>query len=122
MLHSLCNKVVESGTWPKGWTQSIIVPVPKKTSKKCSDFRTISLISHPGKVLLKVIQRRLLETIESTLDQCQAGFRAGRETLEQVCNLRIVCEKYIENDMKVYNIRKPYIESGFLGCSRIAWN
>eukprot|EP00794_Sanderia_malayensis_P006629 gene6629-biopygen5401 len=53
VLHSLCNKVLETGTWPKDWTQSIIVPIPKKISKKCSDYRTISLISHPSKVLLK---------------------------------------------------------------------
>eukprot|EP00794_Sanderia_malayensis_P014613 gene14613-biopygen11704 len=103
VLHSLCNKVLETGTWPKDWIQSIIVPIPKKISKKCSDCRTISLISHPSKVLLKVIQGRLLNTIELVLGQCQAGFRAGRGTVEQICNLRIVCEKYMEHKMIVYN-------------------
>ena len=51
----LCNDVWSSGVWPSVWTQSLIIPLPKKGNlKSCCNYRTISLISHPSKILLKV--------------------------------------------------------------------
>ena len=55
-----------------------------------------------SKVMLKILQRRITPTVESVLDDCQAGFRAGRRTAEQVTNHRILCEKYIEHGSKVF--------------------
>ena len=40
--------------------------------------------------------------MESVLDDCQAGFRAGKSTAEQVTNLRILSEKYNKNGSKVF--------------------
>ena len=48
--------------------------------------------------MLKILQKRIVPTVESVLDDCQAGFKAGRSTVEQVTNLRILCEEYIEHD------------------------
>ena len=75
---------------------------PKKVKVKCADHRTITLISHASKVTLKILQRRITPTVESVLDDCQAGFRSGRRTAEQVTNLRILCEKNIEHGSKVF--------------------
>ena len=55
-----------------------------------------------SKVMLKILQRRITPAVESVLDDCQAGFRAGRSTEEQVTNLRVLCEKYIEQGSKVF--------------------
>ena len=53
--HILCNRILETGQWPDQWTESILIPIPKKkASKKCSEHRTISLISHPSKILLSI--------------------------------------------------------------------
>ena len=52
--------------------------------------------------MLKILQRRITPAVESVLDDCQAGFRAGRSTEEQVTSLRILCEKYIEHGSKVF--------------------
>ena len=50
ILHTLCNRILTSGVWPSQWTESILIPIPKKSNgKKCSDYRTISLISHASK-------------------------------------------------------------------------
>ena len=51
--------------------------------------------------MLTIIQRRITPAVESVLDNCQAGCRAGRSTEERVTNLRILCEKYIEHGPKV---------------------
>ena len=54
----------------------------KETVKKCNYYKTISLISHPSKVLLKVISNRLMVRAENILSEEQAGFRKGRNTVE----------------------------------------
>ena len=55
IIHKICNLVWETGTWPSQWTKSIIVLLPKKGDlQDCSNYRTISLISHPSKVLLRI--------------------------------------------------------------------
>ena len=79
-----------------------MIPISKKALLKCADHRAISLISHASKVMLKILQRRITPAVESVLDDCQAGFRAGRSTEEQVTNLRVLCEKYIEQGSKVF--------------------
>ena len=63
-------------------------------------------------MVLKTLQRRITPTVESVLDDCQAGFKAGRSTAEQVTNLRILCEKCIEHGSEVFlnvvNYRKAF--------------
>ena len=81
ILHDIFNKILKTGIWPEDWTTSTLITVPKKASLKCAGHRTsaLALISHASKVMLKILQRR---TVESLLDDCQAGFRAGRSTAE----------------------------------------
>jgi len=91
ILHSICNKIWQSGVWPRQWTKSIIVPLPKKGDlQNCSNYRTISLISHPNKVMLQIIQQRLKPQIEPILAEEHAGFCKNRSTAEQITNLRIL--------------------------------
>ena len=47
-LTTICNKIWQSGEWPTPWTQSLIIPLPKKGNlQNCQNYQTISLISHP---------------------------------------------------------------------------
>ena len=78
------------------WTQSLVITFPKKGNpQQCQNYRTISLISHSSKVMLKIILNRLKPQAEKIIAEEQAGFRAGRSTTEQIFNLRILCEKYL---------------------------
>ena len=46
--------------WPQDWKRSVFIPIPKKVNaKECSNYRTIALISHVSKVMLKILQARL---------------------------------------------------------------
>ena len=55
-ITTICNKIWRTGEWPTPWTQSLIITFPKKGNlQQCQTCRTISLISHPGKVILKII-------------------------------------------------------------------
>ena len=93
ILTTICNKIWKTGEWP---TQSLVITLPKKGNLQlCQNYRTISLISHPIKVMLKIILNRLKPQAEEIIAEEQAGFRAGRSTTEQIFNLRILCEKYL---------------------------
>ena len=60
VLHSVCKQIKKTSQWPQNWKSSVFFPVPKKTSSKdCSNYHTITLISHASKVMLKILQARL---------------------------------------------------------------
>ena len=61
--------------------------------KKRSNYRTIALISHASKVMLKIIQARLQQYVNRELPDVQAGFRKGRGTRDQSANMRWIIEK-----------------------------
>ena len=56
-------------------------------AKECSNYRTIALISHASKVMLKILQARLQQYVNRELPGVQAGFRKGRGTRDQVANI-----------------------------------
>ena len=59
-LTTMCKKIRQTGEWPTPWTQSSVITPPKKGNlQQCRNYRTISLISHPSKVMLKIILNRL---------------------------------------------------------------
>ena len=60
VLHSICQQIWKAQQWPQDWKRSVFTPIPKKgNAKECSNYRTIALISHASKVLLKTLQVRL---------------------------------------------------------------
>ena len=60
VLHSICQQIWKTQQWPQDWKRSVFIPIPKKGhAKECSNYRTIALISHASKVMLKILQARL---------------------------------------------------------------
>ena len=60
MLHSIYQQIWKTQQWPQDWKMSDFIPIPKKgNAKECSNYRTIALISHASKVMLKILQARL---------------------------------------------------------------
>ena len=56
VLHSICQQIWKTQQWPQDWKRSIFIPIPKKgNAKECSNYRTIVLISHASKVMLKYL-------------------------------------------------------------------
>ena len=52
VLHSLCQQIWKTQQWPWNCKWSILIPVPKKgNAKECSNYHTITLISHASKVM-----------------------------------------------------------------------
>ena len=60
VLHSICQQIWKTQQWPQDWKRSVFIPIPKKGNpKECSNYCTITLISHASKVMLKILQARL---------------------------------------------------------------
>ena len=89
--------------WPQDWKRSVFIPIPKKgNAKECSDYRTISHISHTSKVMLKLLQARLQQYVNHELPDVQAGFRKGRGTTDQIANICWTIKKAREFQKNIY--------------------
>ena len=101
--HSTCQQIWKTQQWPQDWKRSVFIPIPKKgNAKECSNYRTIALISHPSKVMLKILQARLQQYVNRELPDVQAGFRKGRGTRDQIANIRWIIEKARELQKNIY--------------------
>ena len=79
VLHSISQHIWKTQQWPQDWKSSVSIPIPKKGNpKECSNYRTIVLISHASKIMLKILQARLQQYVNRELPEVQAGFRSQR--------------------------------------------
>ena len=94
VLHSICQQIWKTQQWPQDCKRSVFTPIPEKgNAKECSNYRTIALISHASKVMLKILQARLQQYVNHELPDVQAGFRKGRGTRDQIANICWIMEK-----------------------------
>ena len=92
VLHSISPQIWKTQQWPQDWKRSVFIP-KKGNAKECSNYRTITLISHASKVMLKILQARLQQYVNHELSDVQAGFRKGRGTRDQIANIHWIMEK-----------------------------
>ena len=82
---------------------SVFIPTPKKgNAKECSNYRTIALISHASKVMLKILQARLQQYVNNELPDVVVGFRKGRGTRDQISNIDWIMKKAREFQKNIY--------------------
>ena len=68
VLPSICQQIWKTQQWPQDWKRPVFIPIPKKgNAKECSNYRTIALISHASKVMLKILQARLQQYVNCEL-------------------------------------------------------
>ena len=91
---------LENSTVATGLQKVSFIPIPKKgNAKECLNYCTIALISHPSKVMLKILQARLQQYMNHEL---QTGFRKGRGTRDQIANIHWIIEKAREFQKNTY--------------------
>ena len=94
---------LENSAVATGLEKVSFIPIPKKgNAKECSNYCTVALISHAGKVMLKILQARLQQYVTCELPDVQAGFRKGRGTRDQIANIRWIMEKAREFQKNIY--------------------
>ena len=107
MLWKCCTTIYQqiwkTQQWLQDWERSVFIPIPKKgNAKGCSNYRTIALISHAGKVMLKILQARLQQYVNCELPDVWAGFRKGRGARNQIANICWIMEKAREFQKNIY--------------------
>ena len=103
VLHSLCQQIWKTQQWPQDWKRSVVILIPKKgNAKECSNYCTITLISHASKVMLKILQARLQQYVNCELTDVQAGFRRGKGARDQIANICWIMEKGREFQKSIY--------------------
>ena len=81
MLHSICQKIWKTQQWPQDWKRSVFIPIPKKgNAKECSNYYTISLISHASKVMLKILQVKLQPYMNHDFQMYKLAFKKAAES------------------------------------------
>jgi len=91
------------GIWPTDFTRVVMIPLQKKMNAvECSDHRTISLISHASKILLKIITNRIEAKARDFIGLNQFGFRKGCGTRDAIGVMRMICERSLDFVHNVY--------------------
>ena len=103
VLHSVCQHIWKTQQWPQSWKRSVFIPIPKKgNAKECSNYCTFALISHAGKVMLKIIQAWLKHSVNWELPEVPVGFRKDRGTRDQIANIHWIIEKARDFQKNIY--------------------
>uniref|UniRef100_A0A671UC54 ribonuclease H n=1 Tax=Sparus aurata TaxID=8175 RepID=A0A671UC54_SPAAU len=102
-LTRLFNIAWGSGSVPKEWQTGVVVPLFKKGDQRvCANYRGITLLSLPGKVYSKVLERRVRPIVEPQIEEEQCGFCPGRGTTDQLFSLAGVLEGAWEYNLPVH--------------------
>ena len=103
VLPSICQQIWKTQQWPQDWKRSVFIPIQKKgNAKECPNYRTIALISHASKVMLKILQARLQQYMNGEIPDVQAGFRKGRGTRDQIANIHWIIKKARKFQKNIY--------------------
>ena len=119
-LIKLCQEIYTTGEWPEDFLQTIMIPLKKKPNATgCEDHRTISLLTHAAKIMLRIMTKRVQAKVEKDRDlgDDQYGFRKGRGTRDAIGALRIITERSFEHDQEIYVCYVDY-EKAF---DRVDW-
>lgn len=102
-LTTLCNGIYQSGNIPQDLLESVFITLPKKPkANECGDFRTISLMSHVIKVILKILLNRNQQKLFNESGNYQFGFKKGSGTREAIFCMRMITEKCLEKGKDIY--------------------
>ena len=112
VIYSICQQIWKTQQWPQDRKRSVFIPIPKKgNAKECSNYSTITLISHASKVMLKILQARLQQYANHELLDVQAAFRKSRGTRDQIANIRCITGKAREFQENIYFCFTDYTEA-----------
>ena len=101
--HSTGQQIWKTQQWPQDWKRSVFIPILKKgNAKECSNYHTITRISHASKVMFKILQARLQQYVNRELPHVQAGIRKGRGTRDQIANICWIIKKAREFQKNIY--------------------
>ena len=102
-LTIMANEIYDTGKIPQDLSKSIYIALPKNPGTiECELYRTISLMSHITKVIIRVIMMRVPRCTKSEISQEQCGFVEDTGTINAIFIVRTLCERAIEVQHDLY--------------------
>ena len=102
-LTTLLNNIYDTGNIPNDMLSSTFITLPKKPgTTECECHRTISLMSHTPKLLLKILMARLRNKIRPEISETQFGFVADKGTTNAIYTITTIAERCIEMQKDIY--------------------
>ncbi|KAG0713027.1 Transposon TX1 uncharacterized protein [Chionoecetes opilio] len=94
-LHAVLTAVWQSGTIPPDWKRGLVVPIWKGKGDRqdCNNYRGITLLSVPGKVLAHLLLTRIRSHLVKHQRPQQSGFTPGKSTTDRILALRVLVER-----------------------------
>ena len=103
MLQHLADEIYEFGEWPKEMMESTFIPLPKKPkATDCSNFRTLSIMNHSTKIILRVIMNRMRKIIHEEVSEVQFGFMPDKGTRNAIYVIKRMQERNKEMQKKIF--------------------
>ena len=101
-LHAVLSAVWQSGTIPPDWKRGLVVPIWKGKGDRqdCNNYRGITLLSVPGKVLAHVLLMRIRSQLLKYQRPEQSGFTPGKSTTDRILALL----KSITNELGFFTV------------------
>ena len=97
------NEIYDTGLIPSDMSKSIFIALPKKQgATECESQRTISLMSHVTKILLRIIMKRVRSKLKTEIAEEQCGFVEGKGTSNAVYLIRILTKRAFEVQKNFY--------------------
>ncbi len=99
---------------PEDWRKAINVPLykGKGNREECINYRGITLLSVPGKIYGRILKERMIKITDKSVGDEQGGFRKGRGCIDQIFAVKILVEKYLEKERKLFatfmDMKKAY--------------
>ena len=102
-ITKMLNTIYDTGEIPKEMLQSIFIVLPKKQgATECEQHRTIRLMSHMTKILLRIIMKRIRNKVYTEIADNQCGFIEGKGTANAIYILRQIIERTLEVNKDLY--------------------
>ena len=93
----------KEGLWPVDFIRVVMIPLQKKVNAvECGNHRTISLVLHASKILLKIITNRIEAKAKDFIGRNQFGFRKGWGTRDAIGVMRLICKWSLEHGNDFY--------------------
>ena len=103
ILYPLFIEIWKNEKVPDDWNKGIIIKIPKKGNlQDCNNWRGITLLSVPSKILCKIIIQRINQAVDNQLRKEQAGFRKDKSCIDHIFTLRNIIEQCTEWNRQLY--------------------
>ena len=112
-LHDVISAAWRHERTPQDWRHAVMVTIFKKGDMRdCDNYRGLSLQSVPGKVYALLLLKKVAKIMDSTVLECQSGFRPGRSTADHLFSLNQLFSNAIEFRKPLHacfiDLRKAY--------------